>query len=560
MKPGVPHLISRFFDGWEDAQGRGATLDTQVGRGYVHPRNWETLLADKGPGVLTDPITDSLHDTLGDHIVLTEAHGELRGQTLDGVRQIADAAAASRRVVLHFHGGLVSEERGRAIAADLLPVYRDAGAYPVFFVWRSGLLEILRGHLKEIADEDAFKALTKLVIKFVVGKVLGSTGAKGGFQLPDDHNVATEFALHAVGVEPYANLAVPETLDDLTAADEASVEQRLRADPQLRAIGRAIAESALSPEQREGARSATRLERAAETTLMSPEIVDELQESAPDTGDKGIVTAAVLAKHAARAVRNVIHRYRVGRDHGVYCTAIEEILREFYAANAGGRIWATMKQETADTFVEAAPARGGITFMRSLGDSLRGGARPEITLVGHSTGAVFINNLLGQVVRMRSDPSESLPDDFRFHAIAFLAPACTFTDFALVLQHREHLWRRFRMFTMTDDAERHDSLVPIVYPRSLLYFVSGLLETGPDGKGDAGKPLVGLARCFDREREDDAPEVHAVRSWIQSEAGQVVWSPVNGGLGLSSGAVSHGDFDDDEKVRESLGVLIGGAS
>jgi hypothetical protein len=155
---------------------------------------------------LTGSRADSTPDELADYVVITEAHGALRGMTPDGVRRIVDAAAASERVVLHFHGGLVSEKRGRAIAAGLLPVYRAAGAYPVFFVWRSGLLEILRGHLTEIADEDAFKALTKLVVKFVVAKLLGVEDARGQLQIPSDHDVAVELARRQAGGEPYEDL------------------------------------------------------------------------------------------------------------------------------------------------------------------------------------------------------------------------------------------------------------------------------------------------------------------------------------------------------------------
>lgn len=496
---------------------------------------------------------------LAGHIILTEADGVLRGMTADSVNDIVNAAAANERIVLHFHGGLVSEERGRAIAADLLPVYRDAGAYPVFFLWRSGLFEILRGNLREIAGEDAFKTLTKLVLKFAVGQILGAEGAKGGLLVPQEREVATQLARRQRDEEPYAELRVGAEVPDLTQADAAHVEQRLRDDPQLRAVGRAIAESALSPGEREGAKSATDLDQAAGTTLMSPDIVDEVQDGAAQSGEKGIITAAVLAKHGVSVVANVVRRYRSGRGHGVYPTVVEEILREFYAANAGGRIWAAMKQETADTFVDATPARGGATFLRGLGGLVRSGARPEITLVGHSTGAVFINNLLEHVTRMRRDPNEPIAADFRLHAVAFLAPACTFADFARVLERDQDLWRYFRMFTMTDEAERSDSLVPMLYPRSLLYFVSGLLETGTDGKGEAGKPLVGLARSFDRVRDDDPLEIRAVRDWIR-EDGRVVWSPGDDGPGLAASALRHGDFDNDEKVQASLKVLIGGRS
>ncbi len=186
--------------------------------------------------------------------------------------------------MLHFHGGLVSEKRGRAVAADLLPVYRDAGAYPVFFVWRSGLLEVLRGKLREIASEDAFKALTKLVLKFVIGNVLGAEAAKGGIRVPEEHAVAKELARRQRDEEPYAEFAVPTDVADLTPADERLIEQRMRSDPQLRAVGRAIAESALPAADREGAKGAT-TGRAAETTLMSPHIVDEVQQGAARPGE-----------------------------------------------------------------------------------------------------------------------------------------------------------------------------------------------------------------------------------------------------------------------------------
>ena len=50
----------------------------------------------------------------------------------------------SGKLAVHFHGGLVGEKAGMAIANRLLPVYRSAGSYPVFFVWESGLLEMAK--------------------------------------------------------------------------------------------------------------------------------------------------------------------------------------------------------------------------------------------------------------------------------------------------------------------------------------------------------------------------------------------------------------------------------
>jgi hypothetical protein len=55
------------------------------------------------------------------------------------------AAAGGRPVPLVFwaHGGMVNEQSGLRIAHDQSRWWRDNGAYPLHFVWESGLWEIL---------------------------------------------------------------------------------------------------------------------------------------------------------------------------------------------------------------------------------------------------------------------------------------------------------------------------------------------------------------------------------------------------------------------------------
>lgn len=95
---------------------------------------------------------------------------------------------------------------------------------------------------------------------------------------------------------------------------------------------------------------------------------------------------------------------------------------------------------------------------------------------------------------------------------------------------------------MTDEAECGDHLVPLVYPRSLLSFVSGVLGVGASGKTEAGMPILGLARCFDRERDDDPVEVRSVRDSIRSDHELAVWSASDRGPGLASGALTSRRF------------------
>jgi hypothetical protein len=496
-------------------------------------------------------------DDLRGHLITTGGDGVLRTPPAE-VDAIVEAMCSEPRAVLHFHGGLVSEEAGLRAAAGLLPTYRDAGAYPVFFIWRSGLLEIVSGNLREIANERAFKLLSKWVVKFAVGKLREAVGAKGApLPTPSDRDVYEEIDRASGGAEPYAGLGAPSDLGELTPEQEAEVEQRLRADPELQALGVEIAESALPEEVREASKGVTVTRRLSATTLMSPDVVQELQrEATVPEGEKGLVTSAALARKGVKVLARVIARFRADTDHGLYPTVVEELLAEFYLANAGAMVWNMMKKETLDTFEPGGdPPRGGSYFLERMGQSMRDGRSPQVTLVGHSTGAVFINNFLGTVARMRDDQQSALPSDFRFRNIAFLAPACTFDNFAPVLGRHEELWTDLRLFAMTDEAERADALVPVLYPRSLLYFVSGVCETDAEGARAAGKPLVGLRRHYaGKDREDLPEEIRSVLEYLTEE--RSVWSPVDGGPGLSASAVRHGDFDNDPKVRESLRVMI----
>jgi hypothetical protein len=86
--------------------------------------------------------------------------------------------------------------------------------------------------------------------------------------------------------------------------------------------------------------------------------------------------------------------------------------------------------------------------------------------------------------------------------------------------------------------------------------VSGLLERDDTGASQPGKPLVGLARYFREEAAAQDEKLRPVRDFVLSEEGRVVWSPSDGGSGSVAGAASHGAFDDDEQIRNSLVAML----
>lgn len=490
------------------------------------------------------------------HCIHTRENGLLDTTTVGDLDAMFERLRGEQRVVVHFHGGLIKEASGFRIAEGLAPVYSGAGAYPVFFVWSSSGQEVVGGNLSEIFGEDIFQRLLALVTKHTVKKV---TRDAEGVHTPSTKSVQTELLRRDAREEPYAEVRPAGRVESLSPEERGELEQEVAADDELNAQLRTILDARLDEHVATTEREVVVRTRASAQSLMTPRVLDELARGEATGAQEGVVSAITLAKKAGEVLLKVVRRFRAGSDHGVYCTVVEELLRELYLANAGGSIWNAMKRETRDTFAESKEARGGRLFMDRLEALLATGARPQITLVGHSTGAVFIDNFLADLDRRRQDPGSQVPEDFRVRNVAFLAPANSFTHFASTVARWDDVAERFRMFTMTDDAERADALVARVYPRSLLYFVSGVVERDTHGKS-AWTPIVGEHRYYAERWYEKFAEVEAVGRFVSADkaAHRTVWSPTaaDAPAGFRSGATTHGGFDDDALVRESLRHFI----
>lgn len=87
---------------------------------------------------------------------------------LDGiVDTIRDAAASTPdlKVLLYAHGGLVGEADALGYARRMYRWWLDRGVYPIFFVWESGLIEILRQYVA--GPRDIFDYTTDPAIELV---------------------------------------------------------------------------------------------------------------------------------------------------------------------------------------------------------------------------------------------------------------------------------------------------------------------------------------------------------------------------------------------------------
>lgn len=498
-----------------------------------------------------------------DYWIKTGSDGELDGTTPAEVDKLIERLANEDKIVIHLHGGLVSESKATAKAKELIPEYQGAGSYPVFFIYRTGVIEIIRNNLREIANEKIFKKLSKKLLKYAVGKLttIGGAKAAGGLDMPRDLAVAIEYKGLEKNNEPFAGVEAIEELKQLSDDEEKLFMDDLATDVDFQTEIQAIVDGATDDQEKvkTGAKGITLSHRVSSKTLMSPDVVQELVEDAEKKDGKGIFSTAKAILKAGNILRRVILRYLKGRDHGLHPTIVEEVLREFYIANIGAAIWNTMKKETSDTFgaTSGGAVRGGRYFVDTLGKMLKEtGHAPEVTVVAHSLGSVFACNLIADLAASRKDPAHPLPSDFQLKNLILLAPAVECEVFADTLRKHRKLFENFRMYSLDDERESDYWEVPVVYSRSLLYLVSGAFEEIKKGTSAFDRPLVGMQRYVTEDDVYKMADVKKVRQFFAEDSDHTVWAVTDNGAGLASDAVRHGGFDDavfkpGEEIRRS---------
>lgn len=507
---------------------------------------------------------------LMDHVLVSAGgkFGESTESKVADVARLLDLAVEARKpkgLLLHFHGGLVKKADGLGVASRLTSVYTSAGTYPIFFVWESGFAEALLNNKEDLARDPAFRELVKKVSEWVLKRIGGSITFKGTGNAPVDvARLRSEYDKWFQQVRPSppvpdselsGSTVITKGADNQSVDDLATdIEDGLDEDPDFR---RAIeqAYNAQLPADTLASKGAGTKERAT-VLLLSDDAQAEMFSKDQGVATKGGILAwFVVAKFVAKIVITVLTRYRKGRDHGVYCTIVEEVLRSAYGGLVGSAVWNQMKKDTADSFL-ADPqccGTGVVDYLKSL-EGPGGTAFPQITLVGHSTGAIYICNFLDAAAA--ADIKTPIK-------VAWLAPAVRHDRFAAAIKLHAGSSRiaDFRMFAMDDASECDDKMLGVIYTRSLLYFVSGLTEGSEvqgEWRGDFDMPLVGLQRYLESASYggDEFGAVSTVKAFLNAAAHRTVWSPADGGPGLSSNARRHGDFDNDEATLASVTKFV----
>jgi subtilisin family serine protease len=486
------------------------------------------------------------------------------------------ADAPKQGWVLHFHGGLVNRTAGLSTAEKLLPVYQSAGAYPYFFIWEAGAWETIRNNLGEIVSEPFFRKLVAKLTASLIPRLIGHFSTHESVGSPTAEEQVERWFVDGSPGAPFdeidsyrTKVAMTEVSEFATGdfnvkaesvADEEQLRQEIQGmiegDVEFEAAYRLLQAKQPQP-QLETEAVIVRGDGVPLGAELSPAAQQELFGVAQAPGDAeeliSLGWAVRVARVAAKISWRVLKRYRSGRDHGLTTTVIEESLRELYVDAIGSTLfWNNMKRDTKDAYGGDAAVHGGTAFLKNLYSQISRNPSqpPRITLVGHSAGAIHVSHFL-------LSAHEMLPESVRFDVV-LLAPAVDSQLFASVIQTDRIA--NLRVFGMSDHLESNDALLApfhtalkYVYPRSLLYFVSGLLEEEVD------QPLVGLQRYHSSADYVDADfdDLRAVRQILAPYPDRVVWSKSDTGPGRRSECQHHGDFDfEDGATLKSIAHII----
>jgi hypothetical protein len=435
-----------------------------------------------------------------------------------------------KKITLYFHGGLVNEKTGMETAIKMVKHFSSINQQPICFVWETGLMETVSSNIGKISETKLFGKLIKILTKKLASKL--------GFDTAEGRGAG--ILLTNVQIEAELSKKIP--FENYTQRN-------------LESKGRGADATANLPTKPEDLEGEFKFEIEADLELIS--ILRESKITVPNqTGgqSRGIIDTALLIKSVAKIAFRVIKRFAIKRDHDFYPTIIEELLRELYIAELGAWVWNNMKVKSNDMWKDNS---GVADISQYVGRYLFGKLvsyhkkYPEIqvNLVGHSAGCIAICNLLKM--------SAAIYPQLIFENIIFMAPACRIDLFRDEMVLHPNRFKSFRMFTMTDNNERHDLLVPYIYTHSLLYLISGILEN--EGN-DFDAYILGLERNIRAAYPyDSVNEILEVNKFLyeqnmnRSIYAQTLDTAVDG---LKSKSLSHGGFDDDAETINSIKFIL----
>jgi hypothetical protein len=449
------------------------------------------------------------------------------------------ASADVNKVVLHFHGGLVSAEAGQLTVSSMVPLYQSAGSHPIVFIWETGFLDTMKKNLSQIHQTTLFKKVLAYAVQQLGKRLHILIPGRGEGQVESLETIERKINMPG-GLETYeagarggSQTLTQEKLEDmrLEVQEELTfqIENDISRDVELKEI-------------------------LTDPTTQTPLLDENKITDGKGPGGRGIISAAKLAFSIAQIVYHTAKRYLHKRSHGFGPTVVEEILRELYLADLGAWVWGGMKNVAEHMWLPNDGLTGSTTHGgRYLLDGIARvqKSKPSLTvdLVGHSAGSIAICHLL------QTASAQNL--GLAIRKVILMAPACTSRLFLDEIVRHPDRYAECWFFTMDDDYEQKNHLVEVVYERSLLYLISGILEPA-----EVDIPIAGMMRFLSGGEPFLQPDLEEIRRFLFSTGPQRTVLSLSSAItptapvGLRSNSSRHQDFNTDHDTRDSLVAII----
>lgn len=449
--------------------------------------------------------------------------------SLESLDQIIGKLAQNddHHLIVHFHGGLVNKSTALDSSKDLIKHFING--YAVFFIWESGPVETIVNNLEELLDEPVFEQLLLKIIAYVVDNGRSKTADK---------------------------LSIKSSLPN-----EKEILENIESDKKF------ISElQSLPLENHPFIQS-----RGAGIKIYSSDFSHAFsQDFFSHPKNRSLSGLLGIAHLLLKVILNIHRRFEDKRDHG-WATIAEELVRCLKLAGSGlnewGKTleWNPMKQDIQDAFGPNPDQHAATAFLSRINQAIESERLilKKITFVGHSAGCIYLHYWLAKCAEYTH--LADIKQD-----VIFWAPATTYYEFAQTLSRSKNQIAHFRMFSMSDDWELKDQLIPgetdwkkYIYPSSLLYLVSGILESRLDSQGELvdlpDEPLLGMQRFFLGDQFNEMSEVEQVRRWLTSEQNRLVWSKTasDSPKGMRCSCDDHGQFGTDPETLDSLVHILG---
>lgn len=435
------------------------------------------------------------------------------------------AESNKKNLVLYFHGGLVGEGGGMKTAKRFTQLaLSKPNLYPISFIWKTSILNVIEDKLNEIRYRPEFQeAREKATI--AIRKNIDKNKQHGN--LKSIHtNYRVEFEIELAKEIPYEGYTVDEEV--------------------LNSIEKQMAEGIY------------------EENLYA-DVVEELQNDPvffinPEKDSFKIWDDTNEADNKGLAVRiftialRIIKRFVARTNHEFFPTIIEEVLRTLYIDEIGCDTWSHMKDKAVETWkpdVGTPPDNKkhvGSCFLDALQAYATEDNPVTLNLVGHSAGSIMICHLVNEIKRRDIE-------NVTIKYVIFMAPACRTDLFYNSIIKNKQLIGNIRIYTMSDAYETKDKLAFGLYPASLLYLISGILE-----KDENDAHILGMQRYLLNNRPyRNNLILNAIINYFGEKENRIVYAltTANAAIGLRSSAQSHGHFDNnDVKDPDTLNSVV----